>query len=423
MTYRQEWIVEASRSGWSNHAVAVAMRVGAAGDREHLQGALDDLVLRHGALRTVAVRTSRGPMQQVVEGVRLIVPSTGSRTVEEEVHEPFDLYGGPLVRVGWCRLADGGDGLVIVAHHAICDGSSAEIVARDLLELYASRTEARPARLPELEEELAAYAEWERAFRDAASVGWWRRQLDGASPRLGTCRERYADALPARVCLFPLDGLPQGAGTRLQAVAKDLRTTPSRVAGAVVMASLRAHMAERASVGWISSNRDRPAIRDAIGEFEDTLPVVLDLSGDITFDELVMRFDDAVADAYDRQVPSGLLEDACRGGGDGPLWDVRINVLAERRERRTGRSESVDGALTRVKLRRERLSYMFDRWWRVLGLLSYDLEIGRDGTLGGYLVANVNGVSPCAVEDLLGRFARAMHRICEEPRVALRALA
>ena len=66
------------------------------------------------------------------------------RIIEAELHRPFDLAHGPLVRAGLWRLSGAEHLLIFALHHIVVDGKAIEIISDELADLYAAC--ARPAR-------------------------------------------------------------------------------------------------------------------------------------------------------------------------------------------------------------------------------------------------------------------------------------
>lgn len=413
-TYRQAWHFRSMERGYSSVNVPLVVRLEASYEIGCVEAAVDDLVVRHEALRTRLVGRAGGVVQVVhaAGGVDLVRRAgrwsgTGAgRTagvVEQVIAEPFDLRGGPLVRAALCEPDGESPVLVLSAHHAVCDGWSVGLLLRDLRELYRARRDGRSSDLPELEVALGDYALWEQSVDGGDVTGYWREALAGVDPRLSRGRRAHADGDAARIELVQLTTIEAATVRRLERLARERGTTVARAIGAAVLASLRGYLVGRVCVGWVTANRDRPELLDVVGELEDVLPVCVDVTGDPSVDELAARFGSALADAYDHQLPTGLVDRLVRddvGRAVGPLVDVNINVLPH------PPAEAGDGGadLDQVEPRREALRYELDRWWEGMGLMTYDLHRRADGSVDGYLIVNVNAVDGHAVDDLVRRW-------------------
>src|SRR5262249_23056632 len=135
-----------------------------------LARALDEVVHRHEALRTVFRESAEGEPVQVVQPFLAsplpVIDLAGLpdvRTAAEELalsvaRQPFDLAGGPLLR--GCLLGLGGEEhhLVVSIHHIASDGWSIEILVREISELYQAFAQGLPSPLPPLPIQYADFA-------------------------------------------------------------------------------------------------------------------------------------------------------------------------------------------------------------------------------------------------------------------------
>lgn len=365
-TFLQEWYADAHDSGLSDLTVSVDVPLPPDYDMDCLRLALTDLATRHEAFRTTLARTPDGLTQEVA--------TTG--TVDFGAPQPFRVVGGPLV------LAEPRRGGVIVhAHHAVCDGWSAGLVRRDLTELYRARVGRRAPVLPELDLQFGDYACWEHAMRRLPPPAYWRARLDRPRPRLGP----DADHLPARLRNVPM---PPVAPQVFEVLALSLRTTVSRLLGAVAVATLLPFLGDGIVVGQITSNRHRPELRDVVGDLWDQVPVALEPCGD--FAELATRYDVAVAGAQDHHVPVAVLAPLLRPG-PGPLFDVRVNHFPD-----------LGDADPPVR------TLVVDRWWPGLGLLDFQYRTRADGGIACALLVNEAAVEADRVAEISRRFGRVV---------------
>jgi thioesterase domain-containing protein len=130
--------------GVPQHHLPFALEIFGYLDIAALQLSLDLLVERHEALRTVFVN-DRGELRQAVGDLRAVVALIDARSgpdtdlnaiLCEQVAAPFDLSGGPLVRLVAVRRAPELHVLVFVLHHIIADNLSLGLFAREMAEVY-----------------------------------------------------------------------------------------------------------------------------------------------------------------------------------------------------------------------------------------------------------------------------------------------
>ncbi len=191
---RWQWLLQQSRPGGdAAYNVPGLFDCGtAAVDPAILQEALAMLRRRHALLR-VTIHAERG-LPQVrpddtevrLEMVDLVTAEDPDRAlsdaVGQRVNRPFELSQGPLLRASLLRLPGDRNLLLVVVHHAVCDGPGLEVLARDLAALYevaaAPDVAAGPPALPHDPLRLAA-AESDRfeAGEFDADLDYWRARL------------------------------------------------------------------------------------------------------------------------------------------------------------------------------------------------------------------------------------------------------
>jgi len=178
-------------------------------DEPALTRSLADLSARHEALR----HTFSDDGSQCVTAPSLLVPVERHdlRTLAEdaageqartlmnaEVATPFDLAHGPLLRGRLLLLAERESILVLCAHHVAVDGSSWEILIRELGELYSAHHEGRAPNLPPARaftEYAAQEEQYRRSGRAAESEAFWVKHLAGQTEDLNLPTDRPRPAL------------------------------------------------------------------------------------------------------------------------------------------------------------------------------------------------------------------------------------
>ena len=122
--------------------IATEIRLEGDFDEAKMRAALQALVDRHEALRTVFA--ADGKTMRILPELQIEVPfvdltSAPERLLElhkEEAEHLFDLQNGPLVRFKIVRLEERVHLVFINVHHIICDGWSLGILTRELGEMY-----------------------------------------------------------------------------------------------------------------------------------------------------------------------------------------------------------------------------------------------------------------------------------------------
>ena len=168
------WFVEQMGNVGTAYHVSTRMRLKGSLHREALVRALDHIVARHEALRTVFHAVDGKPVQRIVpvEGSRFhLVEQALSgdeaelrRVMAEETAALFDLERGPLIRGLLVRRRDDSHVLLITMHHIVSDGWSMGVFTRELGELYGAFQRGEPDPLPPLAVQYADYAVWQRKW-------------------------------------------------------------------------------------------------------------------------------------------------------------------------------------------------------------------------------------------------------------------
>ncbi|MET9701341.1 condensation domain-containing protein, partial [Streptomyces sp. NPDC006529] len=208
MSFGQQrlWFLEDFNEGSTEYHSATALRLTGPLDAAALRAAVGDLAARHEALRTT-FDVADGQGVQIVHPVLEPQWQAAEAGTEEELRElaqaelvrPYDLKNGPLVRVLLVRMTGSAAEehvCVLGMHHIVTDGWSMGVAARELGELYAARTQGRPAELAAVPVQYPDFAAWQRErLVDGGlleeQLGWWRERLAGIEPlELPTDRPR-----------------------------------------------------------------------------------------------------------------------------------------------------------------------------------------------------------------------------------------
>ena len=183
----------------SSPELHVADAVGLQGelDPAALEAALSAVARRHDALRTRFVELEKGGFAQAVllpdaeaAAVRLHravlpLPADLSAGLQRRAAAPFNLLG---MGTPWRAVLYSGGGteggqhvLLLVAHQAVCDRWSLELLAAEAASAYLAQRSGAEAKLPPPQLQLADVAAWQRQqLADgawAAEQAFWRQQL------------------------------------------------------------------------------------------------------------------------------------------------------------------------------------------------------------------------------------------------------
>ncbi|MDZ8030996.1 non-ribosomal peptide synthetase [Nostoc sp. DedSLP04] len=305
-----------------------------------LQDSLNEIVRRHEVLRTSFTVSDGQPIQVINQAVPLTlavedlrVLSENERTQEaqrlaiELAQQPFDLSAQSLLRTKILQLNDKSYQLLIALHHIIADGWSIGILIKELTALYeafstgklslhsrsVSQTDAlasllpqRGTPLPELAIQYRDFVNWQQKWLDGERIQplltYWKQKLQGELPVLN---------LPTDRARSPVQTF-KGAQAKLvlsQTLTKELKNL-SRHAGVTLFMTLltafktllyRYTGQTDILVGSPIANRNRAEVELLIGLFVNVLVLRTDLSGDLSFQELLARVKSTALEAYVHQ--------------------------------------------------------------------------------------------------------------------------
>lgn len=294
-----------------------------------LQSALTELVRRHEAWRTNFATVAGEPVQLIrkapdavefpIDDLRPL--PAGAREAEalrlasQDASTPFDLERNPLFRARLVRLGDEDYRLFITAHHIILDGVTVfDILYPELVACYNALLAGEAPRLPEIPVQFADFAYWQRQHmhdeKIARQLAYWREQLaDPAAPvQLPTDFPRQ----PERTYRGAIHSF---AFTK--ALTEELRSFSEQhgmsmfvVMVAAYIALLHRYTLQRdVTIGTVAPGaRKEPQLQHVMGLMQTRVPLRVDLSGDPTIRELLLRVRAVVSEALSQDdVPFEVL--------------------------------------------------------------------------------------------------------------------
>jgi Condensation domain len=339
------WVLEHLAPGTAAYTIPSVVRLTGALNLAAMQQSINAIVQRHEALRTTFELLAEQPVQIVAARLRVplwvldltSMPATDRspmalRLASTDAQIPFDLVRGPLLRTVLLRLAATEHVLLLTMHHIVADGWSMGVFLRDLAALYEALTRGLPAPLHALPIQYADFAVWQRQWLQGAllaeQLDYWKRHL----------ADLPALALPTD---HPRPLAPSGRGsTHALVVARKqlaaLLALCAQTDATLFMLLLAAFGVllrwfteqEDIVIGADIANRTQVEVADLIGFFVNLLVMRVDLSGDPTVRELLMRVRTICLEAYSHQdLPFELLVDTLqpvREIGRAPLVQVVI---------------------------------------------------------------------------------------------------
>lgn len=318
LAQRRFWVLDQLEPHNSAMNVAVRWRIEGDLSAQLIEQAFREIVERHETLRTYFVEVDGEPIQAVQSKVSFRVPSIDLTTRPEseavaecdriaqlEATTPFNLSIAPLIRVTHVRLRSDVAIVLVTAHHAVCDGWSIGVLAREMGVIAAALQSGRQHDLPDLPIAYGDYSAWQRqAIADDGlepEVAYWSRALAGFEffemptdfPRRSSPGSR--GAIQSQL-------LDRELMDRVTAVAREKGCTLFMLSYAVLLMLLQRYTgATDISVGTQVAGRDQVETEDLVGVFINTLILRADLSGDPSFAVLLHRARDVIVQALENE--------------------------------------------------------------------------------------------------------------------------
>jgi len=283
-----------------------------------LRGALEQIVVRHEALRTTFALVDGVPVQRITpaSGSHFVLAEQDVRGCEDaqaeirlavaaEHQTGFDLEQGPLIRGRLVRWGEESYTLLITMHHIVSDEWSKRILARELSELYAGYVQGRSAALSPVSLQYADYAVWQRERLSgevlASQLEYWKACLQGV-PMLQLPTDRVRPAVQSFRGSVVRFELTEQLSQRLRELGRAHGATLYMVLLAGIQTLLsRLSGQQDIVVGSAIAGRTHRGLEAVVGFFVNILVLRTDLSGSPDFVELLQRVKEVTLGAYANQ--------------------------------------------------------------------------------------------------------------------------
>ena len=317
------WFLEQFDPGRAAYNICPCFDLRGSVNADILQAALNRIVTRHEALRTVFPAADGLPAQKILpsvtipfETISLAHLPEGERETEAnrllDLHTapPFDLQNGPLIRALLIEIAPQEYRFLLGLHHIVCDGWAMSRLISELNAIY----------------NAALRGQWDAACAAENPVPRFCGHGSGNVSRAErwkipcvACLLENQDSLIYRPTLnlpidFPRPPRPTYRGGMVKfhlcaPLTESLKTLSRRENATLFMTLLAAFQTllfrytnqEDFNVGTPIANRQAAELEPLIGFFVNTLVLRGDLSGQPTFRELLQRTRTTALEAYANQ--------------------------------------------------------------------------------------------------------------------------
>jgi amino acid adenylation domain-containing protein len=333
------WFLDQLEPNLPTYNIPEVVRLRGMFDQEAFQRSLYALSERHSILRTSFEVDEDGQPVQVIQPLsdyRVNVVDLSGVTPEQaeeqarallqqEIHRPFVLAQGNLLRIFLWKLEYDHHILLLLAHHTIYDAWSRRILWRDLNALYLAETKQALLHLPDLALQYLDYAAWQRKWLQSLDlqrqIDYWRQKLNGLA-----FLELPLDYPRPERQTYRGESLPYQFSEPFLQRLRDLARREHITFYMLMLAAFKLLLARLTNqsditIGAPLANRRWAEVEELIGFFVNALVLRTDLSGDLTFRELLQRVRQTALEAYDNQ--------------DVPLEKLAEELQPERRLNRT----------------------------------------------------------------------------------------
>ncbi|WP_329018155.1 non-ribosomal peptide synthetase [Streptomyces sp. NBC_01601] len=316
---RRLWFLHRLNGPSATYNIPFAVRLDGPLDREALSDALDDVVARHSALRTLFPADGEGPHQLITEPGAVSVPFTVrdadedrlDAAVAEIAAEAIDIETELPLRATLLRLPGDSHVLALVVHHIAADGSSLAPLTRDLGTAYRARVGGQAPEWTAPPVDHVDHALWQRTLLGdeddpdsvlSGQLDHWKRALGGLPELIDLPWDRPRPAVPQHIGATHDFSLDAATARRIADLARTSGCSVFMVLQAALSLLLSRHGAgEDIPLGTAVAGRTDEAATDLVGFFVNTLVLRTDLSGDPTFRELLDRVKEFDLSAYTHQ--------------------------------------------------------------------------------------------------------------------------
>jgi amino acid adenylation domain-containing protein len=284
-----------------------------------LERCLNELVRRHAVLRASFPAADGKPIQVIGAHQPFSLPVTditylpefereaqAAKTATEEAQRPFDLARGSLFRASLLRLTEQLHVLLFTTHHIVFDGWSSEIFLHELATLYEAVSNDHPAPLPDLPIQYSDFVRWQRETIQHEplknQLAYWKCQLSNSWPIINLPTDRPRPSIRRSNGAKRSFTLTKGLSEKLNEISRQECVSLFMTLLAAFKTLLYRYSGQQdIIVGTPFAGRNQISAENLIGLFINTLPLRTDLSGDLTFRQLLARVRRTCLDAHANQ--------------------------------------------------------------------------------------------------------------------------
>ena len=357
---RAMWFVYQLDSEGTAYNIADAVRLRGPVDMDAMRRALQKLADRHSQLRVTFHTVDGKPVQRIHASLpfRLdVVDAAGwsesqwREFLTAEVHKPFDLENGPVIRLVLIRLSPNEHILSFLLHHIVSDMWSLLICVGEFTALYKAEVAGVAAPLPELKTDYADFVRWQSELtagpKGESLWKYWQNELAGPLPVLDLPTDRPRPPVQTFRGDMEYVTLDPQTTAGLRELSKRQRSTMFMTLMALYQSWLYRHTRqEDLLVGTATAGRNRPEFAPVVGDFINPVIIRGNLGGNPTFSEFLERTRQKCLGAFDHQdYPLPLLVEKLQPARDASRNPLFQTMFILQRSQSSG-SRSLQGFMT-----------------------------------------------------------------------------
>jgi amino acid adenylation domain-containing protein len=229
--------------------------------------------------------------------------SEAIRLATADARQPLDLKSGPLLRALLLRMNEQEHRLYITIHQIIFDAFSAYCVfVPELAALYEAFSTKTASPLPDLDIQYADFAVGQRAKFQPGSLpehmDYWQKQLAGDLPVLPWPHQRPRPPVETHHGTIHQFSFLRDLVVMLKELGRELGVSSYMILLAGLATLLNRYTGQDdILLGAFTAGRKLAAVQPLLGYFVNPLALRVDLSGNPTFAELLLRVRGVVLDA------------------------------------------------------------------------------------------------------------------------------
>jgi len=364
-----------------------------------LTDSINEIIRRHEIFRTTYTESDDLPVQVVFPELFIEIPvitdlkDAGSidKYIKNFSQKPFNLQLDPLIRAEMIKLDEQKHILLLNFHHIMLDHLSIVQFADELDTIYSAYCENKNSPLVEPDIHYADYAIWQTQYQNhdyfTEKLEFWKQSLSDKADYLDLPKDH-----PRKI-----DDNMQGAEyhlhfpSKLNDQLKQLSKQQSvsmfitMLAGFSIICQRYARQDEIA-IGTPFANRShQPELEKVMGCFINTLPLMADLSGDPSFNEVLKRLRKVVFGASGQQdMPFERIVEALqpkRDPGYNPVFQVGFTFQEAPMEINLPGCSLKSRYLHNETTKFDILAWLWDAEDGIHGLLEYNTALYEKETL------------------------------------------